>query len=607
MRSGRQQKPGVKQRRGGWFIVVFGGIFLLAGLAVIFFMALSPLLKWYGSQSWLPVSAQIEMLELDSRRSDNSDTYRVNTRYRFDFNGASYSGSDASLYDGYDNIGSYWQELYSDLKRHKQSNSAVVWVNPQNPDESVLDRSIRPVMLLFSSLFGLVFALAGAGIIWFGRRSGSKSSRYAALSSLADAGGHEATAARAAFSQGIRSSARSSYRVMMVVGIPFILISLPIMVAAIPDALRSGDYAVLLVLIFPLTGAGMVFGGLRMRSRFLRIGATPFFCDPLPGCCGGQVGGYFEVNSGRFSQRPEIRLCCIDTYTTGSGKNRSTHHRTVWQESVVASVDMLASGQRLRAVFDVPDNLPESEQTEGCRGTVSWEIQCEGLLNMAGPGAAETMEFSRSWEVPVVRGQQRSSWQPPVSQQAQDRSEKQQRSLESAARQISTTASAGGLSLDSAAGRNKAVFLPLLPMGFIFAAVGVFLTWQASLEGGALWVMGPVFALIGGLLFVIGVFVLGRGLECQIEGRQVTIVRRMFGKPLYSRSATIRSPQQIHLDKSVTATSGKRQTDYYRLKLHSDDGKKLTLAEGIAGRDAAEALRQRIVEQLSRELDEELT
>ena len=73
------------------------------------------------------------------------------------------------------------------------------------------------------------------------------------------------------------------------------------------------------------------------------------------------------------------------------------------------------------------------------------------------------------------------------------------------------------------------------------------------------------------------------------------------------RSATIRSPQQIHLDKSVTATSGKRQTDYYRLKLHSDDGKKLTLAEGIAGRDAAEALRQRIVEQLSRELDEELT
>lgn len=63
----------------------------------------------------------------------------------------------------------------------------------------------------------------------------------------------------------INSNEKSSHWVLVIMGILFILISSPIFIS-IPEALRLGDYKILIVLIFPLAGLMMLFGGWRMRQ-----------------------------------------------------------------------------------------------------------------------------------------------------------------------------------------------------------------------------------------------------------------------------------------------------------------------------------------------------
>ena len=603
------QRPATYFRLRGKVRVTYllGIIFVLVGLTAMVSMSGMTLLRWLDSQQWTPVAARLETLKLDTRRGEDNDSYYVISRYHYQFGGRRYTGSETSINRGYDNLDDFWHALYSRLERQQAAGTLQAWVNPQNPSQAVLDRTLRGSVLLFSGIFGLLFIAFGAAVLWTGRRGQSKSRRYAALMAGLSEGQVDEASTRP-FRQGIRSQSRGLYWLMLIIGAVFLLISLPILVAVLPDALRAQDYKTLLILIFPLIGLALMVSGLRSRSRYRRIGETRFFCDPLPGCVGGQVGGFFDVTSGQFVGRPQMYICCVHTYTSGSSKNRTTHRDILFQDSMPAVTETTASGQRLRVVFDVPGKLPVSDQ-QGYRGTISWEIQCEGRLAIttAVAGRREETDFKRSWEIPVGRGSLVSGWQPSEAQKRQDRADKQARAAADAGQQIAAHVSGDAINLDSLAGRHARITWTMLPTGLVFAGTGVFLLNLALREGGELWVIGPVFTLLGSTLVLFALYWAGRSLNCQIRGRDVRVVRSLFGKALYRREARIESPQQLSVRSGMTVNSGNWQTEYCRLQLHSSSGKKLTLAEGIAGRDAAEALRQQVVDQLTRDLDAELT
>ena len=70
----------------------------------------------------------------------------------------------------------------------------------------------------------------------------------------------------------------------------------------------------------------------------------------------------------------------------------------------------------------------------------------------------------------------------------------------------------------------------------------------------------------------------------------------MFGIRLYQRRAALTRPEQLQIKQTMVSTNGEgERTEYYRLQADAGDGKTLTLAEGITGRDAAEALKQQKV------------
>ena len=570
--------------------LLFGLFFLLGGLGAGYFSVLKPLAHSIMTTPWHVVPVQLQHLELKTQQGD-STTYVVQGRYQYEFSGVVYQSERISVYSGYDNVGDYWQQLYWRLQREQERGQVTAWVNPDRPDEAVLDRSVRVPMLLFGGVFMLIFGGIGAGIMlwsWRADRRGEQERRLLA-------GDYQA------LPDGIASNERHFGWWLYGIGAIFILISSPAWLA-IPDELSKGNHGIVAVLIFPLIGCGLSLAGWLSFRSYKRIGPTPFFPDPLPGYAGGQVGGYFELAGRSPVSRLRSRLQCVHVYSSGSGKSRRTVRDILWQEERLA----IPEHERMYLQFDVPENLPASG-APGYRGSIIWTLTCEGELRVPQLNSDTKLRlpFSRSWDIPVAAGAGQAQWQVPSTMQQQEQQQRKERAETSAAEQIAAQRQGDALHLDSRAGRHAGTGAALTLFGVIFTAVGVFMVTVARDDGGMVWLFPLVFTPIGLLLAGSGLLWLGKGLHTDIRPGTVRMVRRFMGVNLYQRQAQLRSPEQLSIRLSLTSTSNNIATEYFRIELQDSD-KTLVLAEGIAGRDAAEQVRQQIIQAGCRTLQDEL-
>lgn len=579
------KRPGRGKSIGG---LLFGLFFLLGGLVAGYSSVLKPLGQSALAMAWEPVPVQMSELQLKFNQDSAS---KVVGRYEYQYAGQTYQSERISFYAGYDNVGDYWEQLYRHLQRQQETGQATAWVNPDQPDEAVLDRRVRIPMLVFGGVFMLLFGGIGAGIMvwsWGDDRRGEQEQRLLAGD-------------RTALPDGIASNERHSGWWLYGIGAIFILITSPIW-WAIPDELGKGNHGILAVLIFPLIGAGLVLAGWLSFRSYKRMGPTPFFPDPLPGYAGGQVGGYFELDGRSPVSGLRSRLQCVHLYSRGSGKSRRTVRDILWQEERLA----MPEHDRMYIQFEVPENLPASG-APGYRGSILWDLTCEGELRVPQPNSDTRLRlpFSRSWTIPVAAGAGLAQWQAPTSVQQQEQRQRRQQAEESATQQITTQQQGETLRLHSAAARHAGTSVLLLLMGIIFAAIGLFMVGVAQDDGGMSWVFPLLFTPVGMLLLGLGVSSLGRSLDADIRPGQVRMVRRFMGRPLYQRQADIRSPEQIRLVLSMTSTVNGQLTEYFRVEA-SAAGRTLVLAEGIAGRAAAEKIRQDIIGVVCHDLTSEL-
>ena len=411
--------------------------------------------------------------------------------------------------------------------------------------------------------------------------------------------GHKRSRAEQAMLQGsapvevIASNNKTGYKGMLGIGAVFFVIGALISYPALTEELPKANYAVLLVLLFPLVGALLLWQGRSKLQHWQKIGKTPFFAQPFPGNAGGQVGGYFTLQHGRFAQLPQAELTCLHVYQSGSGKNRTTHRQPLWhgQSMVSRTVD----GKHW-LVLDVPAELPATGKDPRYKGRIEWQLSCKGTLQQ-GP---EQLEFSRQWTLPVIAGHARCVWQPSAAERELQQQQRQVAAFDAAASQIQQQVQGNTLYLTSKAGRHRVAALSMLLFGSIFTASGLFLTIEALSQGGMLWLMALVFTPIGLLILLFGLFWLGRSLNASVAPGKVWMQRTMFGIALYQRQAALSNADQLQIKQTMVSTNGEgERTEYYCLQAKAD-GKTLVLAEGIIGRDAAEALKQQVVEALLR-------
>lgn len=452
--------------------------------------------------------------------------------------------------------------------------------------------------LLFLSVFILVGVAGGvafirdsqfaAGLIFMAMFCGiSGLMMFLLLYGNKQAQGEHAMMQGAAPAEGIRSNNKAGYLTLLAMGALFFAFGAVISGMAIGDGLNKGNYVVLLVLVFPLTGALLLWQGHSKLKQWQKIGKTPFFADPFPGNAGGQVGGYFTLQHGRFVKPPRATLSCLHVYQTGSGKNRTTRREPLW--SAKCGVFRSVEGKYWLAL-DVPEHLPAGGEGSGYSGRIEWQLSCKGELTLS----KEILEFNRQWTLPVNTGNRRCSWQPHESELAVQQQQRTADAFSAAASQIQQQVQGNTLYLTSRAGRHNSTALILLLCGAIFTGAGIFLVYQALQETAMLWFMALIFTPIGVLTLAYGLFWLGRGLNASITTGRVWMQRSMFGIRLYQRQAPCNSAEQLQIKQTLASTTADgERTEYFCLQANID-GKTLVLAEGITGRDTAEALKQQV-------------
>ena len=566
-----EQNENKKAGVGGY---LFGGIFLFAGLAVMMYVGLLPVGKYLLSGQWERVPATVLSSELHRHRSDGSSTYSVTARYRYSYQGQTFTSDQVGLYSGSDNVGDYWQQLSSRLDRARASNRALqAWVNPSNPTQAYLDRTFRWSTLIFGLTFGGVFALVGAGVMYLMRRGRDPQT-------VSGTGQYS-------------SREKSGHWLMVGFGAVFILLPSPAYLEVWKEVSR-GNYMILLVLLFPLAGAGIALAGLRMRNNYRFFGPTPLALDPQPGQAGGQVGGSIQLGRALSAEQSvTVWLSCIRCYYSGSGKDRKTRESIRWQNRQRAWCRPVQSGTEIQFCFDAPADQPATRERDrsasGRKDWIRWRVELDGQVQ----GRA----LKRSWDVPVEAGSGSSRYELPDSHVEADQRDRKMDALESANQQIEVEQTSEGLHLISRAGRNLGMKLGLLVFGGAFAAVGTFLFIQAAEEGFMLYIMGSIFGLIGYPMVLATLYTLARRLDAWVRGGEVRNQRRWLGIVLFRREGQLLSADQLVLESGMSSTSNGRKTEYMTLYAKVD-GKKLRLAEGIAGREAGEALREAVLRTL---------
>ena len=566
-----EQNENKKAGVGGY---LFGGIFLFAGLAVMVYVGLLPVGKYLLSGQWERVPATVLSSELHRHRSDGSSTYSVTARYRYSYQGQTFTSDQVGLYSGSDNVGDYWQQLSSRLDRARASNRALqAWVNPSNPTQAYLDRTFRWSTLIFGLTFGGVFALVGAGVMYLMRRGRDPQT-------VSGTGQYS-------------SREKSGHWLMVGFGAVFILLPSPAYLEVWKEVSR-GNYMILLVLLFPLAGAGIALAGLRMRNNYRFFGPTPLALDPQPGQAGGQVGGSIQLGRALSAEQSvTVWLSCIRCYYSGSGKDRKTRESIRWQNRQRAWCRPVQSGTEIQFCFDAPADQPATRERDrsvsGRKDWIRWRVELDGQVQ----GRA----LKRSWDVPVEAGSGSSRYELPDSHVEADQRDRKMDALESANQQIEVEQTSEGLHLISRAGRNLGMKLGLLVFGGAFAAVGTFLFIQAAEEGFMLYIMGSIFGLIGYPMVLATLYTLARRLDAWVRGGEVRNQRRWLGIVLFRREGQLLSADQLVLESGMSSTSNGRKTEYMTLYAKVD-GKKLRLAEGIAGREAGEALREAVLRTL---------
>lgn len=165
--SARSNKP--QLNKGCLFL--FGLVFFAAGLVAFSATIVAPLWITIRAQSWREVPATILSSEIDESHSSDGTTYRADIKFQYDFENQTYTSKTWNT---------EWATTYGSrssataaLQRFPVGTNHPCYVNPNNPERAVLDRSFQ-----LSNLWGLLtllFIIIGGAVMFGALKPASKS------------------------------------------------------------------------------------------------------------------------------------------------------------------------------------------------------------------------------------------------------------------------------------------------------------------------------------------------------------------------------------------------------------------------------------------------
>ena len=622
----------------GLFGLLFGLAFAGGGFFILYQTAWPTWQNWQEMRSWQPVAAQL--LEVSGSDSD------TRARYRYSVNGSAHENDRVYVAEFTDNIGSYHGDLQKELRAKRYNGGTVtVWFNPLDPEQSVIDRDMRWGLFALMVGFCSIFILIGLGVVYASMKPGrndahSKTPSLSALRSewkerQKDPAFREsflefsrsrtaATSVQQAIdvsqrdwkkrkgwnSALISSDMKVGIWVIWVFAAAWNAISFPLLYAFV-DEWNKGNHAILLGLLFPLVGAFLLYKAITMTIGYRRFGKILYEMDPWPGAIGGNVGGRVHIpnwRSGRsMGQRfkARVRLECVYTYVSGSGKNRSRSESIKWAEEGEPKVERAGPGLSLAFRFEVPEGLPESD-VEQSGAYHFWRLSAE--VERSG------VDIRRRYNIPVFRTGERSvSVRENISAQVSEKRERVSRETRDAiaagnfdipglSRAMRLTDFGGELRLFFPMFRNKllTLFASIFAGGFGFASYSMMREFAGS---GFFGVFVPLFSMPFVLVAVVAaiatIYLAFNNLHVVITANRVSVLRKLFFIPLYRRNFAWSDIDHIFLKRSGSTGQGTEKIEHYKVRAKLKGGRNVTLAEDIDGEDVASHFRDYLARRMS--------
>ncbi|UCH47616.1 MAG: DUF3592 domain-containing protein [Betaproteobacteria bacterium] len=621
--------------------LIFGLMFAGGGLFFLSQLALPMWQDWRAMRDWQPAYAML--------RSVSGSENETKASYQYEFDGVGYSGDRIYVSSFNDNIGPYHKNLLAKLRQHQRNGESVpVWVNPQDPGQAVIDRNMRWGLFALMSAFCSVFVLIGLLVAYAGIRSAGKKpgSGRPSLSALrrewkqknsdpqftmsfleyaqqraAEFDEQEKSMApqldwhlrKGWGTSTIRSEAKSGLIAIWGFAVFWNAISWPL-ILVLPKELAKENYPALFTLAFPLVGLFLLYQALRKLHEYRRFGVVTFEMDPYPGSIGGHVGGQVRVSRLDYgtatysTSKLLVRLECVYSYISGSGKNRSRREDVKWAEEGAPHIESSIQGIRLSFHFNVPENLPAAD-VEQTGAYHFWRLSIKADI----PG----VDLDRQFNIPVFkRAETTSSVREDISAQVaekkEQKSEAARQSIEQGkfdlpglSRAMRISDYGGEIRMAFPMFRNKvlSVFAAVFAGGFGFASYQMFLM---VLKGGVMGVFIGLFSVPFVLVAIVAslatIYLPLNNLRVRIARNEITVLRRLLFIPVFYRRLSVTDVSHLTIKSTGSTGQGVNKVGHFKVLAHDRYGKKVTLAEDIDGEAVAGHFRDYLARRLNVEV-----
>ncbi|MBD3668049.1 MAG: DUF3592 domain-containing protein, partial [Kangiella sp.] len=383
------------------------------------------------------------------------------------------------------------------------------------------------------------------------------------------------------------------FKVLLGFAIFWNFIAIPASVMAMIEYFKTFEHQILIVLLFPLVGIGLLIAAFVAFMRHKKYGQSELVLQQTPIAIGGINRGAINVpNDEALSQTfgqplaAVVTLSCQRKITTGSGKSRSTKTKIIWQDD--RRVTSTTTGHNTSSYsfeFKVPEDLPQSDDSNP-NNRVEWVLQIErkqpGIdlkLDFTLPGfvvahrvaldESETDLFGSSFSERSFKGGSGGQLSPEGW-----------RNLS-----IEDSVTSQGNRYYFSAFRHLGFAIGFIVFGLIFGSIGV----GIGLFGDAPIIFLLAFGGFGLLFLVIGLRQLTFRSELTVRAGQLQ---------LSSGHLQLSSPRMIHRDdiQNITAQSnmsvGNKQVFHITAMLK--DGSKVVLAKNLLMRSDVESFIEKI-------------
>ena len=147
--------------------------------------------------------------------------------------------------------------------------------------------------------------------------------------------------------------------------------------------------------ILSLGGLIFVYFAIRFTARHLRYGKSWCLLDGKAGILGKQISGKIRTEKEiETSSDFQILLQCIETYSSGSGKNRTTHTSVKFQATCSVPSAGISSKAGIPFSMLLPPFPPETGY-QLARVSINWQLKIDAPVN--------GVDYSAMFIVPVFK------------------------------------------------------------------------------------------------------------------------------------------------------------------------------------------------------------